>query len=220
MDSNMGKVILGIETSAVLCSVAWLSEGKILMEKNIEKPNIHATLLADMVASGFTALNIKKKDISLVAVASGPGSFTGLRIGMSYAKGFCYGGNIPIIGITNFEILLKQAPLHAAPVYVLISAGHGRYYCGIFKDGIHLSGAKMITLEQTAIIPERSFVVLMGDSGEENLQKKLVHSIHIIQGKYSGALVCQIAIDKFARLGADNLDTLEPFYLQSFAGLQ
>jgi tRNA threonylcarbamoyladenosine biosynthesis protein TsaB len=214
----MGELVLGIETSGTLCSVAWMSNDRILIEYNIEMPNIHATLLADLIAEGFARLKIERKDIGLVAVASGPGSFTGLRIGMSYAKGFCYAGSIPIIGISNFEILAKQAPLKVKPLYTLIYARHGRYYLGIFRDGINLSDAKVITSDQIPFLSDGSFVVLMDYFNEEDYKKRFAPSINIIKGRYGAASVCQIGINKFNAQGADDLNFLEPFYLQSFTG--
>jgi tRNA threonylcarbamoyladenosine biosynthesis protein TsaB len=216
----MNKIVIGIETSGVLCSVAWMLHNRILLELNIEKPNIHATLLADLIAESFTRLKIERKDIGLVAVASGPGSFTGLRIGMSYAKGFCYGRNIPIIGVTNFEILAKQASLDITPVYTLIYAKHGRYYLGTFEDGVNLSETKIVTSEQLPSILDKKYVVFLDNSFEENHDKIEQSSTNIIKGKFSAVLVCQIGMNKFNNRGADNLDTLEPFYLQSFAGVK
>jgi tRNA threonylcarbamoyladenosine biosynthesis protein TsaB len=217
---DMNKIVLGIETSGVLCSVAWMLRDRILLELNIEKPNIHATLLADLIAEGFSKLTIERNDIGLVAVASGPGSFTGLRIGMSYAKGFCYGRNIPIIGVTNFEILAKQASLDITPVYTLIYAKHGRYYLGTFEDGVNLSETKIVTSEQLPSILDKKYVVFLDNSFEENHDKIEQSSTNIIKGKFSAVLVCQIGMNKFNNRGADNLDTLEPFYLQSFAGVK
>jgi tRNA threonylcarbamoyladenosine biosynthesis protein TsaB len=217
---DMNKIVLGIETSGVLCSVAWMLQDRILLELNIEKPNIHATLLADLIAESFTKLKIERNDIGLVAVASGPGSFTGLRIGMSYAKGFCYGRNIPIIGVTNFEILAKQASLDITSVHTLIYAKHGRYYLGIFEDGVNLSKTKIVTSEQLPSILNKKYVVFLDNFFEENHDKIEQSSANIIKGKYSAALVCQIGMNKFNNRGADNLTTLEPFYLQSFAGVK
>ena len=113
-------LVLGIETSGILCSVAWWQNGSVLLEYNLEKKNEHAVLLAALVERGFNELKIDHNTVTHVAVGSGPGSFTGLRIGMSYAKGFCFGHNIPLIPVTNFELLSDLAEDNKFPIYTFV----------------------------------------------------------------------------------------------------
>lgn len=213
-------LILGIETSGILCSVAWMNEGRILLEYNIEMPNVHATLLADLISDGSKKLQIKNRDIHLVAVALGPGSFTGLRIGMSYAKGFCYGLKIPIIGVTNFDILVRQAPVNADQVYTLINAGHDKYYLGFFKDGINLTSAELITSDQILKKMNKKCIIVINDGTGGDIKGIAQSFPYSIEARYSAGLLCKIAENKLKNKGADDLDKLEPFYLQPFAGVK
>ena len=98
-------MILGIETSGILCSIAWYENEHILLEYNIERNQVHSNVLADLFNNGMNHLNKRANDISLASIGCGPGSFTGLRIGMSFLKGLCFGSDIPIIGVSNFNVL-------------------------------------------------------------------------------------------------------------------
>jgi len=101
-------MILALETSDILCSVAFWDKGQKLVEYNHELARQHASLIGDLVDNGLTFLSdpVRKDsmsidDIKLVCVAIGPGSFTGLRIGLSYAQGFCLGRGLAVCGISN-----------------------------------------------------------------------------------------------------------------------
>ena len=101
-------VILHIETSTHFCSIA-LSEGSLCLftEMNCDGMN-HAALLSIFILHAMDELNKKNKKLDAIAVSIGPGSYTGLRIGLSTAKGLCYGLDIPLISVNTLEIMTKQ----------------------------------------------------------------------------------------------------------------
>lgn len=103
------SLILNIETSTSVCSVA-LSEGEeVVFEKaSFEGPS-HAALLGVYMEEALEAAKSKGMKLDAVAVSSGPGSYTGLRIGVSVAKGLCFGYGIPLIGIHTLDILASAA---------------------------------------------------------------------------------------------------------------
>lgn len=103
------SLILNIETSTSVCSVA-LSEGEeVVFEKaSFEGPS-HAALLGVYMEEALEAAKSKGIKLDAVAVSSGPGSYTGLRIGVSVAKGLCFGYGIPLIGIHTLDILASAA---------------------------------------------------------------------------------------------------------------
>ena len=102
-------IILQIETSTNVCSVA-LSENTncIFAKSNADGMN-HAALLSVFIAEALEVLKLNNQKLDAVAVSSGPGSYTGLRIGVSTAKGLCYGLNIPLIAVSTLEVLATEA---------------------------------------------------------------------------------------------------------------
>jgi tRNA threonylcarbamoyladenosine biosynthesis protein TsaB len=102
-------IILNIETSTNVCSIA-ISEGPNCLFKASDTDGMnHAALLSVFIAQGMDLLKTLDKKLDAVAVSSGPGSYTGLRIGVSTAKGLCFGFDIPLISISTLEVLTAQA---------------------------------------------------------------------------------------------------------------
>ena len=213
-------IILGIETSGLLCSVTWYKDNQIMLEYNIEKPQIHTNLLADFVAKGMKELEISAGNIGLAAISTGPGSYTGLRIGMSYCKGFCYGQSIPIIGVSNFRIMTEQAPVDKNHIYTLINANRGKFYYAYYSkqnkkkfeqgivsepeiDKFDLSNSGAIFDYYSEIDPEKEIW-------------KRFQWLHKV--RFNASILCKAAEKKYIEKGADKIEEIEPLYLQAFAG--
>lgn len=100
--------ILNIETATEVCSIALSRDGKIIFERENTEGRSHANLLGVFVDEALQYSRSNNIDIDAVAVSSGPGSYTGLRIGVSEAKGLCYGLRIPLIALKTLEIMAQQ----------------------------------------------------------------------------------------------------------------
>lgn len=100
--------ILNIETSTPVCSIALSAEGVVLFEKSSFDGPSHAALLGVYVEEALAVMKEKALKLDAVAVSSGPGSYTGLRIGVSVAKGLCFGFGIPLIGIPTLSIMASR----------------------------------------------------------------------------------------------------------------
>jgi len=96
--------ILGIETSGDLCSVAVLSEGKKYSEANLLIKNIHAEMLVPLIEQALDNISLSPRELKTIAVSIGPGSFTGLRIGLSVAKGMALANGISICPVPTMEV--------------------------------------------------------------------------------------------------------------------
>ena len=103
------SVILNIETSSHICSVAVTTDGMIDFHIESEEPTQHAALLAGYVDRALDHLSRREMQLDAVAVSIGPGSYTGLRIGLSLAKGLCFAKDIPLIGVNTLELLAVKA---------------------------------------------------------------------------------------------------------------
>src|ERR1700733_2331784 len=95
--------ILQIETATTVCSVALAKDGVILGYKQLDERNIHATIITLFIDELLAAAGMQYNDIDAVAVSSGPGSYTGLRIGVSTAKGLCFALDKPLIAIETLS---------------------------------------------------------------------------------------------------------------------
>ena len=102
-------VILNIETSSKLCSISVSEYGRPLFYLSDSEEMNHAVSLAPFAKKCFNFLKEEHKQLDAVAVSLGPGSYTGLRIGLSFAKGICFSLNIPLIGISTLKILSTKA---------------------------------------------------------------------------------------------------------------
>lgn len=217
------EIVLGIETSGILCSVAWWQKDEILLEYNIEKKNAHATLLANLVNEGLNKLSLSPESVGLVAIAAGPGSFTGLRIGMAYAKGYCFGLNIPMVPVTNFEILAFCIQEHDAPVLALIEARKGYYYVGKFAAGQLVPNEQYIAESQEIIrLLSPEIYTVVHEEVATGFFRSLLPDISkqmVIQGRYSAATICALGHQKFKQNEQWDIDKIEPAYLQPFAGV-
>jgi tRNA threonylcarbamoyladenosine biosynthesis protein TsaB len=104
--------ILAIETSTATCSIALWSENKIIALKETSEQNAHSRLLTVMINDLFTENHFDINSLNAVAVSIGPGSYTGLRIGVSVTKGLCFGLSIPAITVDTLKALTQQYLLH------------------------------------------------------------------------------------------------------------
>lgn len=214
-------LILGLETSGILCSVAWWQNSAILLEYNIEMRNAHSTILADLIIKGHKKLGIDAHSVSLVAIGCGPGSFTGLRIGMAYAKGFCLGNGIPLIPVTNFEVLAALAEDIQKPIYTLIEARHDFYYTGVFS---HKNGEltdKYLADKKTLLstIPLNAQIIVHEENQKGMFRDAFPPGKSIQQGEYKSSVICEIGYEAFINQQGPLLDEIEPLYLQAFAGV-
>ena len=128
--------ILGIDTSAAQCAVALIAIGDLAIEPVIERQAMdrgHAEHLFPMIESALARAGIGYDRLSRIAVCTGPGSFTGLRIGVAAARGIALGRGIPVVGISRFEALAAQI---GGPVAVCLSGRGGTVYVQVFgADG-------------------------------------------------------------------------------------
>jgi len=102
-------LILSIETATKICSVALAKDGEIIASKETSEGNSHSTLLAPFIKEILDQSDYSFNDLEAVAVSMGPGSYTGLRIGVSTAKGLCFGLDIPLIAVSTLASMAVQA---------------------------------------------------------------------------------------------------------------
>lgn len=212
--------ILHLETATKACSVAISVDGKLLaLKEDLTADYSHSENLTLFVQNVLDQTNISLKDLHAISVASGPGSYTGLRIGVSTAKGFCYALGIPLISVDALVSLATlAAQKHAnTNLCALIDARRMEEFSAIYDAELNI--IKPISAD---IIDENSYsnfepFVYFGD-GAEKLQEvwkdrncTIDASIH---SSASGQI--QVAYDKFKKGQFENVAYFEPFYLKDF----
>jgi tRNA threonylcarbamoyladenosine biosynthesis protein TsaB len=212
--------ILNIETATKNCSVALAQEGKIILCKEIaEEGYSHAERLHVFIEEIIQEAGITFQDLTAIAVSQGPGSYTGLRIGVSAAKGLCFALNLPLIAVDTLQILASQAKVKEGFIVPMLDARRMEVYSAIFN--FKLEKQREI---QAEIITEASFetisetVYFVGDCAEK-CQSVLVkpNFVFLKEIKYPSAKeMCAISFAKFQQSNLVDVAYFEPYYLKDF----
>jgi len=212
--------ILHIETSTKVCSVALSLNGKTISLKETEEDGYsHGENLTLFIQDVLKQADISLKDINAVSVASGPGSYTGLRIGVSTAKGLCYPLNIPLIAIDALTSLKEIAKVKypESTLSPLIDARRMEVYNSFYSSSNEL--LKPISAD---IIEQNSYsefepFVYFGD-GAEKLKElwKSRNCIADLSIKSSAKGQAKLAFEKYQNQDFEDLAYFEPFYLKDF----
>lgn len=212
--------ILNLETATKNCSVALAKDGKAIACKEIATQNFsHAEKLHVFIDEILKENKLQFSDLKAIAVSQGPGSYTGLRIGVSSAKGFCYALNIPLIAVDTLQLLAKQIEVENGIILPMIDARRMEVFSA-FYDKNH----KQIRQTQAEIIDETSYneitedIHLVGD-GIEKFKNTLIDSKFIFHDDVvfpSAKEMCELSFEKYKISDFVDVAYFEPFYLKDF----
>lgn len=220
----MSRIIL-IETSTSLCSTALVEDGKVVCERISDEPRAHASKTALFVSEMLSEKGLKVSDCDAVAVSKGPGSYTGLRVGVSTAKGLCFGAGIPMISVGTLDTLVWQAldgnmlPEDCRYIIPMIDARRMEVYTGIFTpDG------KQISPTVAQIIDADSFkdqlaegpVLFIGDGADKCKDTLTSPNARFIQCCPKAASMMYPALEALEAKQFEDVAYFEPFYLKEF----
>ncbi len=219
--------ILYIETSTELCSTALSEGGEIVAYKESGEPKVHASMTAVFIDEMLKGRGLTVGDCNAVCVAAGPGSYTGLRVGVSTAKGLCFGAGLPLISVGTLEVLVWQ---HLSEntnseentykyIIPLVDARRMEVYTAIYR-----SDGTPVTKPEAKIINENSFaeqlnegaVLFIGDAAEKCSTVITHPNAHFNQccPKASSMLTPAIRAYEVARF--EDVAYFEPAYLKDF----
>jgi tRNA threonylcarbamoyladenosine biosynthesis protein TsaB len=212
--------ILNIETATKNCSVALAKDGKTILCKEIaEEGYSHAERLHVFIEEIIIEAGIQLKDLAAVAVSQGPGSYTGLRIGVSAAKGLCYALSIPLIAVDTLQALASKAKISDGLIIPMIDARRMEVYSAVFSAS--LEKRREILAE---IIDENSFeeftekLYFIGDCNEKCktiLTKE--NFVFLDEIKYPSANeMSALSFDKYKISDTVDVAYFEPYYLKDF----
>lgn len=219
-------VILSIETSTNICSALIARDSEILSEKICTQPQNHAKQLPLFLEEiiNFARQNSVMPDA--VAVSAGPGSYTGLRIGVSSAKGLCYALGIPLIAVDTLQIIAKEAVAKYGDNSLLycpmIDARRMEVYTALFDgklDKITQTEAKIIDNQSFADLLETQKILFCGN-GSDKCRQTIVSDNAIFLDNINplSSNMVAIAQEKFANGIFEDTAYFEPFYLKEFVG--
>jgi tRNA threonylcarbamoyladenosine biosynthesis protein TsaB len=223
--------ILLIETSTEVCSVAFSESGELKFKKESLEGLNHSELLTVYIEDLFRENNLPFSSIDAVAVSKGPGSYTGLRIGISVAKGLCYALDVPLISINSLDVLGKYAALYVTDFYdidlnedilfcPMIDARRMEVYTALYNrsgDRIKAVSAEIIDEDFLHEELEKSTILFYGN-GARKCENVIKHKKAFFNGpvKTSAQFMQKIALDKYNKKEFENVAYFEPFYLKDF----
>jgi tRNA threonylcarbamoyladenosine biosynthesis protein TsaB len=214
-------IILCLETSTTNCSVALAIDGEIkaIREENSEKFS-HAEKLHIFIDEVLKEATIDKKQLNAIAISKGPGSYTGLRIGVSAAKGLCFALNIPLISTLTLEVLAQQVENEDCYIVPMLDARRMEVYSAVFN-----SEKRQIRETQAEILKENSFqnylnerkVIFIGDGAAKFAALCSHKNAIFLNDKFpSSADMAHLAEAKFKISNVEDVAYFEPFYLKEF----
>ena len=212
--------ILNIETATRNCSVALAKDGETILCREIaEQGYSHAEKLHVFIFEILKEAGINFQEIQAIAVSKGPGSYTGLRIGVSAAKGFCYALGIPLIAIDTLGILARQAEIRSGLIVPMIDARRMEVYSAIFDcNYIKLRDVKaeIITTDSFADTTENIYFV--GDCQEKCQAVLTKENFKFLPDVVfpSAKEMSVLSFEKFAKNQFEDVAYFEPFYLKDF----
>lgn len=226
------SLILNIETATGVCSVALARDGQLLGLKESDTKNSHASVLTLFIDEVIKTAGITLSDLDAIAVSEGPGSYTGLRIGVAAAKGLCYALEKPLIGVSTLRAMAigmphppPPSPSREGEINILycpmIDARRMEVYCAIFDEK-----GKEIRETRAEIIDENSFMEYLGKNrivfaGDGALKcrplfDKHPNAVFSEDFQVSARFMISLSEEKFSQKIFEDIVYFEPYYLKDF----
>ncbi len=223
-------LILAIETGTDICSVALVRDGELLALRESDEERNHAKKIAVFVDELLRESGVAADDLDAVAVSKGPGSYTGLRIGVSFAKGLCYGQNIPLVAVGSLDSLVEVARedyeagildvenWDRALLCPMIDARRMEVYTQTFDaEGVAQSEVEAKIIDGASFSAERTsdYPFVIFGSGAAKCAEVLGGAI-FIEVVPSARGMARLAERAFVEGKTEDVAYFEPFYLKDF----
>lgn len=217
--------VLGLDTSTLMTTCGVIDENILLGEYSLNQDMSHSEKLVPMVKEVLDNLKLKVEDIDVFGVSTGPGSFTGLRIGIATIKAFAHIFDKPIVGVSTLEALAFNLPYNDV-VVPMIDARRDRVYTGIYK----WEGEILITIMEPTVMEidtlldlldkDYKNIVVNGDGSllfKERILNRLKNKVRFAtlgQNMCRASSICELALIKYKKGIVDDYFTLAPDYLR------
>ena len=215
--------VLSIESSTTkVGSLAFHSDGELLAYRECQVERSHSEVLGVALNDMLAELRISSKDLDAVAVSKGPGSYTGLRIGVSLAKGLCYAHQIKLMGVGTLQSMaleVKQRNLPPGYLCPMIDARRMEVYCQVFNEHLdELSQVQSVIVDEDAFSEYRDQTLYLFGDGAEKCRSVIRHpNVVYIEDIHPNAKHIGLLATRSLEVGIfENLAYFEPYYLKEF----
>jgi tRNA threonylcarbamoyladenosine biosynthesis protein TsaB len=224
-------LILNLDTSTQICSVALASEGKLIGKRESKDDKSHSRLLSVFIQELLKENNLMASGLDAIAVSKGPGSYTGLRIGVSTAKGIAYGSNIPLIGISTLDALVSGA-MQAQEIKSILEKYSATLLCPMIDarrmevyTALYSSSGDIKDVVSASIIDEKSYtkgldkgkIIFFGNGAGKCMEKIRHPNAVFIDGiDTSAEYMLSLAEKSCLKKKFEDVAYFEPFYLKDF----
>ena len=215
------NLLLNIETSTKVCSVSLALNGEILASKEESSEKyIHSEKLNVFIEELFAQVDFQLKDLAAICVSKGPGSYTGLRIGVSCAKGFCYALDIPLISIDSLSVLarsyLSDNFINANTILMpMIDARRMEVYTAVFNHKAEIQTSISAEVIDAEFFDTNKEIILIGD-GAKKFNSIIPRNVRIENHLSSSRGMASLSYSKFSKKQFEDIAYFEPYYLKSF----
>ena len=216
--------ILNIESSTTNCSISLANNGELISIRELNEKNYsHSTKLHSFIEEVLKNSNITVNKLSAIAVSSGPGSYTGLRIGVSAAKGLCYALQIPLISVPTLQVLARQLNIQREDLIIpVMDARRDEVYSAVYNSEYELVRdifPEIIDSESFSGLAKDNKLYFIGN-GQEKCERLIRKNSNLIFSNYdtfpSSKEMILISFKKFKKSKSEDIAYFEPDYLKKF----
>lgn len=216
-------LILNIETATTNCSVSLAKDGQLLaLEESDNAGYAHAELLHVYIEKVLDRAKLKPKQLDAIAVSKGPGSYTGLRIGVSAAKGLCFAIGKPLISTDTLQSMALQVEISLGSIVAMLDARRMEVYSAIFDKNHHQirkTEAQILDVSSFKENLDDGLVYFIGDGTEKAKSLITHHNAVFIDHKVPSAReMATMSFEKFQKNDVEDVAYFEPYYLKEFIG--
>ena len=213
----MNKIIL-IETSTALCSVALAENGTITSYRESSAPKAHASLTAVFVQEVLQERGLTIADCDAVCVSKGPGSYTGLRVGVSTAKGLCFGSGRPLLAVGTLDTLVAQAEGEYKYIIPMIDARRMEVYACVFENGAQITETEPVIVDENSFAEylEQGPCLFIGDGAGKCADVIKHPNAQFCQCNPKASAMLSPAMKAYNEKRFEDVAYFEPFYLKEF----
>ena len=215
--------ILAVDTATTSCSVAVVDKTSLLSEFTLDREETHSKHLMDMIQAVMRMAGLKLSDLDGFAVTRGPGSFTGLRIGISTIKGIAMASEKPVVGVSSLEVLARQVSYSRDLICPILDARKGEVYFSRFRnlnDHLIRQSKERVASPEKAVDDLDESCLFVGNGAflykEMILEKmgKFASFAPMIQNTIRASTLAFLSMAKFENKDTDGIDKILPFYIR------